>query len=75
LSYCLLTGQLRARYLRESCTAALRQLGDNPRRRPSSHRMAAALFISSRTVEMHVHSSMQKLQCRTGPKRYAGSPN
>jgi DNA-binding CsgD family transcriptional regulator len=23
------------------------------------------MFISPRTVEMHVHGSMQKLQCRT----------
>ncbi len=81
--------QLGVRHLRESCAAALRQLGDKPRRRPSSHRVAAGLtrremdvmqlvaqgntsrqigstlFISPRTVEMHVHSSMQKLQCRT----------
>jgi predicted ATPase/DNA-binding NarL/FixJ family response regulator len=82
-------GQLGARHLRESCTAALRQLGDAPPRRPYPRRAAAgltsreldvmllvaqgdtsrqighALFISPRTVEMHVHSSMQKLQCRT----------
>jgi DNA-binding NarL/FixJ family response regulator len=81
--------QLGARRLRESCTAALRQLGDKPRRHPYSHRVTAGLtsreldvmqlvaqgntsrqightlFISPRTVEMHVHSSMQKLQCRT----------
>ena len=81
--------QLSARHLRESCTAALRQLGDTPRRHPSSLRVTAgltsreldvmqlvaqgntsrqigrALFISPRTVEMHAHSSMQKLQCRT----------
>jgi DNA-binding NarL/FixJ family response regulator len=81
--------QLGARHLRESCAAALRQLGDKPRRRRSSQRVAAGLtsremdimqlvaqgntsrqigntlFISPRTVEMHVHSSMQKLQCRT----------
>jgi predicted ATPase/DNA-binding NarL/FixJ family response regulator len=81
--------QLGARHLRDSCTAALRQLGDTPRRHPSSRHVTAgltsreldvmqlvalgntsrqighALFISPRTVEMHVHSSMQKLQCRT----------
>ena len=81
--------QLGARHLRESCTAALRQLGDTPRRHPYSRRVTAGLtsreldvmqlvaqgntsrqightlFISPRTVEMHVHSSMQKLQCRT----------
>ena len=81
--------QLGARHLRDSCTAALRQLGDTPRRRPYARRVTAgltgreldvmqlvaqgntsrqighALFISPRTVEMHVHSSMQKLQCRT----------
>jgi DNA-binding NarL/FixJ family response regulator len=81
--------QLGARQLRESCSAALRQLGDAPRRRPSSRRVTAGLtsreldvmqlvaqgntsreightlFISPRTVEMHVRSSMQKLQCRT----------
>jgi DNA-binding CsgD family transcriptional regulator len=81
--------QLGARRLRESCTAALRQLGDKPRRHPYSRRVTAGLtsrelnvmqlvaqgntsrqigrtlFISPRTVEMHVHSSMQKLQCRT----------
>lgn len=81
--------QLGACRLRDSCMAALRQLGDKPRRRPYSPRVAAgltgremdvmqlvaqgntsrqigsALFISPRTVEMHVHSSMQKLRCRT----------
>ena len=81
--------QLGARHLRDSCTAALRQLGDTPRRHPYSRRVTAGLtireldimqlvalgntsrqightlFISPRTVEMHVHSSMQKLQCRT----------
>jgi len=81
--------QLGARHLRESCTAALRELGDTPRRRSHSRRVTAGLtsreldvmqlvaqgntsrqightlFISPRTVEMHVHSSMQKLQCRT----------
>ena len=81
--------QLGACHLRESCAAALRQLGDTPRRHPSSRRVTAGLtsrevdvmqlvaggdtsrqigrtlFISPRTVEMHVHSSMQKLQCRT----------
>ncbi len=80
---------LGARNLRDSCTAALRQLGDTPRRHPSSRRVTAGLssreldvmqlvalgntsrqightlFISPRTVEMHVQSSMQKLQCRT----------
>ena len=81
--------QLGARHLRESCAAALRQLGDTPRRRPSSRGVTAGLtnreldvmqlvaqgntsrqightlYISPRTVEMHVRSSMQKLQCRT----------
>ena len=81
--------QLGARRLRDSCTAALRQLGDTPRRRLPARRVTAGLtgreldvmqlvaqgntsrqightlFISPRTVEMHVHSSMQKLQCRT----------
>jgi len=31
----------------------------------TSRQIGRTLFISSRTVEMHVHSSMQKLQCRT----------
>jgi DNA-binding CsgD family transcriptional regulator len=81
--------RLGARHLRETCAAALRQLGDKPGRRPSSRRAAtgltsremdvmqlvaegntsrqigSTLFISPRTVEMHVHSSLQKLQCRT----------
>ena len=81
--------QLGARHLRESCTAALGQLGDTPRRYPHARRVTAGLtsreldvmqlvaqgntsrqvgrtlFISPRTVEMHVHSSMQKLRCRT----------
>ena len=81
--------ELGARHLRDSCTAALRQLGDTPRRHPYSRRVTAGLTsreldvmqlvaqgntsrqvgrtlsISPRTVEMHVHSSLQKLQCRT----------
>lgn len=81
--------QLGARHLRQNCTAALRQLGDTPRRHPQARRVTAGLtsreldviqlvaqgytsrqvghtlFISPRTVDMHVHSSMQKLQCRT----------
>ena len=31
----------------------------------TSRQIGHTLFISPRTVEMHVHSSMQKLQCRT----------
>jgi DNA-binding NarL/FixJ family response regulator len=31
----------------------------------TSRQVGRTLFISPRTVEMHVHSSMQKLQCRT----------
>ena len=31
----------------------------------TSRQIGSTLFISPRTVEMHVHSSMQKLQCRT----------
>jgi DNA-binding CsgD family transcriptional regulator len=31
----------------------------------TSRQIGRTLFISPRTVEMHVHSSMQKLQCRT----------
>jgi DNA-binding CsgD family transcriptional regulator len=31
----------------------------------TSRQIGSALFISPRTVEMHVQSSMQKLQCRT----------
>jgi DNA-binding CsgD family transcriptional regulator len=31
----------------------------------TSRQIGHALFISPRTVEMHVHSSMQKLHCRT----------
>jgi DNA-binding CsgD family transcriptional regulator len=31
----------------------------------TSREIGGTLFISPRTVEMHVHSSMQKLQCRT----------
>jgi DNA-binding NarL/FixJ family response regulator len=81
--------QLGARRLRDSCTTALRQLGDTPRRYLPARRVSAGLtsreldvmelvsqgntsrqvghtlFISPRTVEMHVNSSMQKLQCRT----------
>jgi predicted ATPase/DNA-binding CsgD family transcriptional regulator len=81
--------QLGARHLRDSCTAALRQLGETPRRHLHPRRVTAgltsreldvmdlvsqgntsrqvghALFISPRTVEMHVNGSMQKLQCRT----------
>jgi DNA-binding CsgD family transcriptional regulator len=81
--------QLGARRLRENCAAALRDLGDKPRRHPYSRRVTAGLtnreldvmqlvalgntsrqighilFISPRTVEMHVRGSMQKLQCRT----------
>jgi DNA-binding NarL/FixJ family response regulator len=80
-------GQLGARQLRESCTAALRQLGDEPRRPArrvtagltsreldvmrlvadgdTGRQIGRTLFISPRTVEMHVHSSMRKLECRT----------
>jgi DNA-binding CsgD family transcriptional regulator len=31
----------------------------------TSRQAGRTLFISPRTVEMHVHSSMQKLQCKT----------
>jgi DNA-binding CsgD family transcriptional regulator len=82
-------GRLGARQLRDSCKAALLQLGDKPRRRPpgprvtagltgreldvmqlvaqgnTSRQIGSTLFISPRTVEMHVHSSLQKLECRT----------
>ena len=31
----------------------------------TSRQVGHTLFISPRTVEMHVHNSMQKLQCKT----------
>ena len=31
----------------------------------TSRQIGSTLFISPRTVEMHVNSSLQKLQCRT----------
>ena len=82
-------GSLGARQLRETCAAALSDLGSNPRPRASATRTVAgltdremdvmvlvaegntsrkigeALFISPRTVEMHVQSSLLKLQSRT----------
>jgi DNA-binding CsgD family transcriptional regulator len=86
---CDTAARLGARQLHQSCTAALKELGDRPRHRGTARRATAGLtgreidvmrlvaegntsrqigstlFISRRTVEMHVQSSMQKLQCRT----------
>jgi len=84
----LAADRLGARRLRDSCRASLRELGEQPRRRPpgpraagltgreldvmrlvaqgnTSRQIGGLLFISPRTVEMHVHRSLQKLGCRT----------
>jgi hypothetical protein len=51
---------------RASCHREPLLCGSRPRQAGVQRRQVGhALFISPRTVEMHVNSSMQKLQCRT----------